>query len=83
MRDFKAPLRQFIVDNYIIGSSGPAFSDADSLMDRRIIDSTGFLELVLYLEETWGVTVADDEMIPENLDSLDYLQGYLTRKLGS
>jgi acyl carrier protein len=83
MRDFKAPLRQFIVDNYIIGSSGPAFSDADSFMDRRIIDSTGFLELVLYLEETWGVTVADDEMIPENLDSLDYLQGYLTRKLGS
>jgi acyl carrier protein len=82
MRDFKVQLRQFIRDNFIIGSSGPAFSDADSFMDRRIIDSTGFLELVLYLEETWG-TVADDEMIPENLDSLDHLQGYLTRKLGS
>lgn len=81
MRDFKAPLRQFIESNYIIGSSGPAFADADSFMDRRIIDSTGFLELVMHLEETWGVTVEDDEMIPENLDSLDHLQAYLSRKL--
>ena len=83
MRDYKADLRRFIEDNYIIGSSGPAFADADSFMDRRVIDSTGFLELVMYLEETWGVTVADDEMIPENLDSLDHLQAYLTRKLGA
>jgi len=83
MQDYKVQLRQFIGDNFIIGSSGPAFSDADSFMDRRIIDSTGFLELVMYLEETWGVTVADDEMIPENLDSLDHLQDYLTHKLGS
>jgi len=81
MQDFKAPLRTFIEDNFMMGSNGPAFTDADSFMARRIIDSTGFLELVLFLEESWGVTVEDDEMIPENLDSLDHLQGYLTRKL--
>jgi acyl carrier protein len=80
MQDFKTPLRQFIDDNFIMGSKGPAFTDADSFMARRIIDSTGFLELVMFLEETRGVTVEDDEMVPENLDSLDALQGYLTRK---
>lgn len=82
MPDYKVQVRQFIESNFILGSAGPAFSDADSFMDRRVIDSTGFLELVMYLEETWGVTVADDEIIPDNLDSLDNLQGYLTRKLG-
>lgn len=82
MRDYKADLRKFIDDNYIIGLNGPAFTDSDSFMDRRIIDSTGFLELVMFLEETWGVVVADDEMVPENLDSLDQLQAYLTGKLG-
>jgi acyl carrier protein len=83
MRDYKADLRKFIDDNYIIGLNGPAFADSDSFMDRRIIDSTGFLELVMFLEETWGVVVADDEMVPENLDSLDHLQAYLTGKLGA
>jgi acyl carrier protein len=83
MRDYKADLRKFIDDNYIIGRNGPAFADSDSFMDRRIIDSTGFLELVMFLEETWGVDVADDEMVPENLDSLDHLQSYLTSKLGA
>lgn len=83
MRDFKVQLRQFIEGTFIIGSNEPAFGDGDSFMDRRVIDSTGFLELILYLEETWGITVEDDEIIPENLDSLDHLQAYLTRKLGA
>lgn len=83
MKDFKTPLRTFIQDNFLMGSTGSTFNDADSFMTRRIIDSTGFLELVMFLEETWGVTVQDDEMVPENLDSLDALQAYLTRKLGA
>jgi acyl carrier protein len=82
MQDFKTPLRRFIEENFIMGSSGPELSDTDSFMERHIIDSTGFLELVMFLEETWGVTVEDDDMIPENLDSLDALQGYLSRQLG-
>ncbi|MBX7119740.1 MAG: acyl carrier protein [Gemmatimonadaceae bacterium] len=81
MQDFKTPLRSFIQDNFLMGATGTTFGDADSFMARRIIDSTGFLELVMFLEETWGVTVQDDEMVPENLDSLDALQGYLARKL--
>lgn len=83
MRDFKVQLRQFIEDTFILGSSGRPFSDADSFMEEHIIDSTGFLEVIMYIEETWDVTVTDDEVIPENLDSLDHLQDYLTRKLGA
>jgi acyl carrier protein len=82
MQDYKTPLRTFIRDNFLMGSGGDAFTDSDSFMAKHVIDSTGFLELVMFLEETWNVTVADDEMVPENLDSLDALQGYLARKLG-
>lgn len=81
MRDFKTPLRRFIQDNFLMGSDGPEFSDDASFMEGHIIDSTGFLELVMYLEETWEITVEDDDMVPENLDSLNALQAYLTRQL--
>lgn len=81
--DYKTPLRTFIESNFMMGSQGSAFTDSDSFMKKHIIDSTGFLELVLFLEETWGVTVEDDEMVPENLDSLDHLQAYLTRKVAA
>ena len=49
-------------------------------MEHHIIDSTGFLELVSYLEETFGIRVEDEEMIPENLDSLDALARYVGQK---
>jgi acyl carrier protein len=81
MPDFKTPLRRFIEENFLMDARGRDLSDTDSFMGRHIVDSTGFLELVMFIEETWGVTVADDEMVPDNLDSLDALQGYLTRKL--
>ena len=83
MHDYKTPIRKFIEDNFMMGSQGADFGDGDSFMRKHIIDSTGFLELVLFLEETWGVTVDDDEMVPENLDSLENLQGYLTRKVAA
>lgn len=83
MPDYKPPLRRFIEESFLMDSRGSGFSDADSFMGRHIVDSTGFLELVMFIEETWSVTVEDDDMVPENLDSLDALQGYLTRKLGT
>ena len=82
MPDYKEPIRRFIEDTFIM-ASGPTFGDADSFMEHHIIDSTGFLEVIMFLEETWNITVDDDEVVPENLDSLDGLQAYLTRKLAS
>jgi acyl carrier protein len=82
MVDYKAPVRRFIEETFIVGSDELRLEDSDSFMDRHVVDSTGFLELILFLEETWAVTVEDTEIVPENLDSLDGLQAYLTRKLG-
>jgi acyl carrier protein len=82
MDDVKQSVRKFISDNFIMGTSGPQFSDADSFLSRRIIDSTGFLELVSYLEETFAIKVDDEEMTPENLDSLNAIDAYVKRKSG-
>jgi acyl carrier protein len=82
MADFKADLRQFIQDNFILGVSGPAFGDSDSFIDRHILDSTGFLELISHIEATYAVKVFDEEMVPENLDTLDNLAAFLGRKRG-
>ena len=76
----KAQLRRFIEDNFIMGAQAPSLADGDSFLERHVLDSTGFLELVAFLEETFGIKVADDEMVPENLDSLDNIAQFLARK---
>ncbi len=80
MPQIKTTLRQYIRDNFILGNQALNFSDSDSFMELQILDSTGFLELVSYLEETYGITIKDEEMVPENLDSLDALHTFLSRK---
>jgi acyl carrier protein len=82
MSDIKAQVRKFIADNFIMGTSGTQFAEGDSFLQKRIIDSTGFLELVSYLEETFGIKVEDEEMTPDNLDSLNAIDAYVTRKSG-
>lgn len=80
-QDIKTATRRFIADNFIMGSKAKPYADGDSFIDRHIMDSTGFLELITHLEETYGITVNDEEMIPENLDSLDAIAAYMARKL--
>lgn len=74
-----AAIRSFIVENYMFGRNLP-LADSDSLLENGIIDSTGVLELVAHLEETYGIAVADDELIPGNLDSIANITAYLSRK---
>lgn len=81
--DTKAQVRVFINENFIMGAKSVAFADSDSFMDSHLIDSTGFLELVTWLEETFGIKVEDAEMVPENLDSLDFVAAYVARKLAA
>lgn len=80
--ELKAELRRFLDDNFIMGAGGPPLGDGDSFLEHHVLDSTGFLELIAHLEETYGIKVADDEMVPENLDSLDAVVAYLARKRG-
>jgi acyl carrier protein len=79
--NIKAKVRAYIVDNFIMGGNADHLKDADSFMETHVVDSTGFLELVSFIEETYGFAVADDEMVPENLDSLDNIDAYVRRKL--
>jgi len=74
-------LRQFIIDNFLFGQDGDGLSDGDSLLDQGIVDSMGVMELVGFLEATYGITIEDQELIPDNLDSIDKLVKFLTRKL--
>ena len=73
-------LRAFIVDNFMIGRDPAELTDSGSLLELGIIDSTGVLEMVGFLEESFGFQVDDDELIPDNLDSLEKLEKYIERK---
>jgi acyl carrier protein len=74
-------LRQFVVDNFLFGNDDGLAGDS-SFMEQGIIDSTGILELIGFVEQTWEIQVEDDELIPENLDSLNNLTGFVNAKLG-
>jgi acyl carrier protein len=76
----KQILRQFIVSNFMMGLPAQTLGDDDSFLERSIIDSTGVLELVNFLEEQFSITIRDDELLPENLDTLNALEGFVTRK---
>lgn len=79
----RSEIRKFIVDSYLLGDESVKFSDADSFMRRGIIDSMGILELTAFLEQHYQVTVSDSEMLPNNLDSVDNLIGFIKSKTGS
>lgn len=80
MSDIKAEVRRYIEDNFIMGATGVTLADGDSFLEHHVLDSTGFLELIGHLEETYAMKVLDDEMVPENLDSLESIAAYVSRK---
>ena len=75
-----AEIRTFIVDNFLFGQDSPRLTDDASFLETGIIDSTGFLELVTFLEQTYGITIADRELVPENMDSLARVSAFVARK---
>lgn len=83
MDDVRADIRRFIEDNFVMGTHDTPLGDSDSFLDHHVLDSTGFLELVRFLEEHFEIKIADDEMIPENLDSVESIAQFLARKRGA
>ncbi|MBK7090624.1 MAG: acyl carrier protein [bacterium] len=79
----RSEIRKFIVDSYLLGDESVKFTDSDSFMRRGIIDSMGILELTAFLEQQYSITVADSEMLPTNLDSVENLIGFIKTKSGS
>ena len=80
--DISLAVRRFIGENFLFRDDGDAITHDASLLDAGIIDSTGVLELVSFLETAFGIEVQDDEMLPENLDSIAAISNYVARKLG-
>ena len=80
MRNIETELRRFVIDNFLFRRH-THFSDNDSFLDMGIIDSTGMLELVSFLEKHYGIHVEDADLIPQNLDSVARMSQFVRRKL--
>ncbi|GBE37355.1 acyl carrier protein [bacterium BMS3Bbin07] len=79
MEAIEQELRRFVVDNFLFGQKD-GFMDDDSLLEKGIIDSTGVLELVAFLEERYQIGIEDEDLVPENLDSIVNLVRFVKTK---
>ncbi|MEW5801319.1 MAG: acyl carrier protein [bacterium] len=83
MKDIEMEIKNFIRENFLIGQNNYRLKNDASFLDEGIIDSTGILELVAFIENTYAVKVEDEELIPDNLDSIDKIMVYLKKKVAS
>ena len=79
MNEIREKIRAYVIDTFLFGD-GNGLENQSSFLDEGIIDSTGILELVAYLEENFSITVEDEELIPEHLDSIDNITAFLAKK---
>ena len=80
--NYKAEVKNFVLSNLLFGP-GPELRDHTSLLDSGTVDSTGVLEIIMFLEDTFKIKIEPEETIPENLDSIDRISDFLSRKLGT
>ncbi len=75
----KPKIREFVTSNFFVQDAA-SLTDTASLLDLGVVDSTGVLEIIGFLESTFGVSVEDDEIVPDNLDSIDRIAAFVERK---
>ena len=80
MTDTQTTIRDYIVEMVLFGNEEEAPDLDASFFELKLIDSTGVLELVMFLETTFAIEVADDELVPDNLDSVRKIASYVERK---
>lgn len=80
MQAVEQDVRQFIIDNFLFGEGGNKLSNTQSFLETGIIDSTGVLELVAFLEEKFGIKIDDSELVPDNLDSISSIVKFVGAK---
>jgi acyl carrier protein len=78
-QDVRRQIRSFLEENFLFGQEY-SLTDSDSFLDAGILDSTGILQLIGFLATTYSVTVEDEEVTPDNLDSIEKISAYLHRK---
>jgi acyl carrier protein len=80
--EIERQVREFIEDNFLFREDRATLAEEESLLEAGLIDSTGILELVAFLEGNFGITVADAEIVPENLDTIRTIVAYVAGKRG-
>ena len=75
-------IRRYILENFLFTSDNGQLEDHVSFLEEGIVDSTGILELVMFVEETFGISVKDEEIVPENFDSVAQLAHYVRLRIG-
>jgi acyl carrier protein len=75
-------IRHFILENFLYTSNEEKLNNDDSFLEEGIVDSTGILELLMFVEETFGIEVEDEEVLPDNFDSVERLTRYVRMKRG-
>jgi acyl carrier protein len=73
-------IKTYIAENFMFSSNGFELDEDESFLDAGVVDSLGVLELVTFVEETFGVQVSDEEIVPDNFDSVNNLAAYIGRK---
>ena len=81
MTNVRDDIRHFIVETFLFGQD-QGLEDGAPLLENGVIDSTGVLELVAHVEQTYGIKVDNDELVPDNFNSIDAVVSYLARKAG-
>ncbi|NOX53754.1 MAG: acyl carrier protein [Planctomycetes bacterium] len=81
MESLDQEIRDFVRENFLFGDDSENLEDDTSFLEQGYIDSTGVLELVTFLEQRFGIEIADDELVPENLDSIRRVVAFVESKL--
>ena len=81
MPTIETDVRGFVTDNFLFGRKNVSLAGDDSLLEQGLIDSTGVLELVSFIENKFEIKVADDDLVPDNLDSINRLIAFIETKL--
>jgi acyl carrier protein len=80
--DIQRAIRAFIEENFLFGADSSRLTDTTSFLESGTIDSTGILEMIQFIESTYGVRVEDSEMLPQYLDSIDNVARFVEMKQG-
>jgi acyl carrier protein len=80
MREVEGMIRTYIAENMLFSNNGYPYADSASFLEQGIVDSMGIMELVMFVEENFALTVEDEELIPDNFDSVSQLAAYIRTK---
>jgi len=82
IESIETEVRQFLADNFILDDGGAGLGSDESLTQAGVLDSMGVLELIMFIEQRFGITIPDEDTLPENLDSVARIVAYVSGRVG-